>query len=244
MTVSFCRPLVKMLYCASYLRAPLNAARAPRPILYHTGFRLFSAYVASYSAAAGSSILPHPYIPIEDVEMLERYRPGGYHPVRIGDHLHNRYEVVQKLGYGSYSTIWLARDKTLGRVVAVKVCTAEANPHELNIFTRLSTSRQNPAVDPGKDLIPSILNTFTVNGPNGSYLCYVSTPAKMSIADGKDASYHRLFTLEVARALSAQLALAVCYLHSHGSVHGDIHDGNVLLQLPSVLIMTMLPSHS
>jgi hypothetical protein len=66
-------------------------------------------------------------------------------------------------------------DKTLDRIVAVKVCTADANPHELNVLTRLSTSRQNSAVDPGKDMIPSILDTFTVKGPNGTHSCYVST---------------------------------------------------------------------
>lgn len=44
-------------------------------------------------------------------ESLERYRPGGYHPVRIGDTFNSgRYKVVSKLGYGLYATVWLARD--------------------------------------------------------------------------------------------------------------------------------------
>lgn len=48
---------------------------------------------------------------IEDVEDLNGYCPGGYHPVWIGDKLHDgRYEIVHKLGYGGYSTIWLACD--------------------------------------------------------------------------------------------------------------------------------------
>lgn len=48
---------------------------------------------------------------VEDVEDLDRYRPGGYHPLQVGDELDNAcYRVVDKLGYGGYSTIWLARD--------------------------------------------------------------------------------------------------------------------------------------
>ena len=39
-----------------------------------------------------------------------RYVPGGYHPVNIGDMFHNRYEVLRKLGFGQYSTVWLAND--------------------------------------------------------------------------------------------------------------------------------------
>ena len=45
---------------------------------------------------------------IDGVERLELYEPGGYHPVMIDDLLHNRYRVVDKLGFGGYSTIWLA----------------------------------------------------------------------------------------------------------------------------------------
>jgi hypothetical protein len=60
----------------------------------------------------------------DDDEDISRYRPGEYHPVKLGDcfssfpvdHLSNpsslapRYRVLHKLGYGSYATIWLARD--------------------------------------------------------------------------------------------------------------------------------------
>lgn len=44
-------------------------------------------------------------------EWVEDYRPGGYHPVVLGDVFNNRYKVIRKLGEGSYSTVWLARDQ-------------------------------------------------------------------------------------------------------------------------------------
>ena len=35
----------------------------------------------------------------EDVESLERYGPGGYHPVNLGDKFADgRYEVIYKVG--------------------------------------------------------------------------------------------------------------------------------------------------
>lgn len=44
-------------------------------------------------------------------EWVEDYRPGGYHPVVLGDIFNNgQYKVIRKLGEGSYSTVWLARD--------------------------------------------------------------------------------------------------------------------------------------
>jgi serine/threonine-protein kinase SRPK3 len=36
--------------------------------------------------------------------------PGGYHRVVIGDIFNERYVVLEKLGWGHFSTVWLARD--------------------------------------------------------------------------------------------------------------------------------------
>ena len=44
-------------------------------------------------------------------EDLEDYCKGGYHPVEPGQAYKNgRYIVVRKLGWGHFSTVWLARD--------------------------------------------------------------------------------------------------------------------------------------
>lgn len=44
-------------------------------------------------------------------EGTEDYRRGGYHAVRIGDTFKNgRYIVQTKLGWGHFSTVWLAWD--------------------------------------------------------------------------------------------------------------------------------------
>jgi hypothetical protein len=46
-----------------------------------------------------------------DAESLHQYRPGGYHPIRLGDTLKaGRYQVLHKLGWGGYATVWLAKD--------------------------------------------------------------------------------------------------------------------------------------
>ncbi|KAM5480164.1 hypothetical protein MaudMau93_007627 [Microsporum audouinii] len=167
---------------------------------------------------------------IEDIERLERYQPGGYHPILIGDILKDRYQVVHKLGHGAFSTIWLSRDIQQAAYVAVKVCTGDSSPHEANMLYALSDSPQTN--HPGRAMIPTILDQFGLQGPNGYHRCYVSSPAQSSIAD---ATLFRLFQIETARSLVAQLVLAIAYTHTQGYVHGDIHLGNALLRLPSNL---------
>jgi hypothetical protein len=44
-------------------------------------------------------------------QTLPRYSQRQYYPVRIGQRLTDRYRVITKLGYGAYSTVWLAKDE-------------------------------------------------------------------------------------------------------------------------------------
>lgn len=46
----------------------------------------------------------HPHEDVED------YRPGGFHPVSLGDTFQNRYKIRNKLGFGGFGTVWMARD--------------------------------------------------------------------------------------------------------------------------------------
>jgi hypothetical protein len=43
-------------------------------------------------------------------EKLAWYSHDHFYPVKIGDVFHSKYQVVGKLGYGGYSTVWLCRD--------------------------------------------------------------------------------------------------------------------------------------
>lgn len=48
-------------------------------------------------------------------EGTQVYRPEGFHPVYIGDVFKDRYKVLNKIGYGVYSTVWLVRDLEPGQ---------------------------------------------------------------------------------------------------------------------------------
>ncbi|EER40873.1 protein kinase [Histoplasma capsulatum H143] len=50
-----------------------------------------------------------PAAPIEE-ELLPDYIAEMYYPIHIGEVLNDRYQVICKLGYGTTSTVWLARD--------------------------------------------------------------------------------------------------------------------------------------
>jgi serine/threonine protein kinase len=159
------------------------------------------------------------YEHIEDVDMLHFYCKGGYHPLEIGHVLHDRYRVVHKLGFGTHSTTWLAQDVQQSKYVAIIVGTADSDEKEVEILAQLT----DPTVrndDLGKATILPVPDHYTISRPNGTHPCFVTTPAQSSLADAKEASDSRLFRLDVARSLAAQLVMAVAYIHDRGYVHG------------------------
>jgi len=49
----------------------------------------------------------------EEDEGFDSYRKGGYHAVRVADQFAGgRYIAQRKLGWGQFSTVWLAYDTT------------------------------------------------------------------------------------------------------------------------------------
>jgi len=54
-------------------------------------------------------------------EGIDDYKKGGYHPVFVGEVLNGRYVILQKLGWGHFSTVWLSKDVKYNTYVAIKV---------------------------------------------------------------------------------------------------------------------------
>ena len=87
----------------------------------------------------------------DEDEGRSAYRKGGYHPVKVGDVYSNRrYRVLKKLGWGHFSTVWLAYDVLKSREVAVKIVKsashyAEAARDEIKILKELAKHDKDAA---------------------------------------------------------------------------------------------------
>lgn len=113
-----------------------------------------------------------------------------------------RYRVLHKLGYGSFATVWLARDLLppgcvvsciviggplnflLSRFVALKITVADfpADNREVRILKLLA---DNNVVDiEGSRYILRLLDNFQIEGPNGTHEVLV-TEVLASLSDLK-----------------------------------------------------------
>jgi hypothetical protein len=155
-------------------------------------------------------------------EDAEEYRPGGYHPIAIGDlFARGRYRIIHKLGIGASSTVWLARDrkKDSGGLVTLKAMRADVSFKPLNEIPELVVSKSLHVAfpDSGGDF-RTVEDYFIVRGPNGSHLFLISPlmgPSVLTILDST-----RRFRGDIARKVAKETAKAVYRMHSAGWVHG------------------------
>jgi serine/threonine-protein kinase SRPK3 len=170
---------------------------------------------------------PSRYIRIARVEKLDNYRPGGFHPIRLGDTFKDgRYVVVNKLGYGGASTVWLAHDTYQQQAVALSIIMSEGPTgtveRQLDTLRHLSTG---PEGHPGHDNVLPLLDEFTITGPNGTHTCFSTTIMGQSISVATKRAQGvatKVLRLNVAKEAVINLANAISYLTLMGVVHGGI----------------------
>jgi serine/threonine protein kinase len=159
---------------------------------------------------------PWKYHPCEfdESEELEAYEPGGFHLVHLGDVYHGRYRVVHKLGFGGFSTVWLARDVIESRWVALKMVVAR----ESATYEARATAANHPGIA-GSPLFAVPEGRFWVDGPNGRHLCLVMPALGPNLSTLSKGIYSRV-AAQFAREVSLQAARALAHLHANGLCHG------------------------
>ena len=56
-----------------------------------------------------------------DAEEIDDYGVDGYHPCHVGEIIDSKYVVLKKLGWGHFSTVWLAFKLSYKQLYALKI---------------------------------------------------------------------------------------------------------------------------
>ncbi|KAI0760098.1 kinase-like domain-containing protein [Fomes fomentarius] len=163
------------------------------------------------------------------------YDPENLYPVRIGDVFQSRYQVVGKLGYGGYSTVWLCRDLEEHCHVAVKVCSRNSIPikRELAALEHLHNLPKIRHI--GQQHVRTLLDQFELTADDSSsrsFQCLVFRP----MAESAWKFRHDMPTLQLreqlVRGILEVVVLALDYLHTEAKlIHADIQEKNILFSL-------------
>ncbi|XP_026664822.2 SRSF protein kinase 2-like [Phoenix dactylifera] len=164
-------------------------------------------------------------------EGIEDYRRGGYHAVRVGDSFKQGAYVVQsKLGWGHFSTVWLAWDTVHSRYVALKVQKSaqhytEAAMDEIKILKQIAEG------DPdNKRCVVKLLDHFKHSGPNGHHVCMVFEFLGDNLLTLIKYTDYRGVPLSMVKEICRHILVGLDYLHHDLQIiHTDLKPENVLL---------------
>ncbi|KAJ4183352.1 hypothetical protein NW755_009843 [Fusarium falciforme] len=164
---------------------------------------------------------------------MPEYNPDHFYPVHLGEVFNGRFQTVVKLGYGSSSTIWLARDLEDHQYVALKVYIHNSVEHrELPFYEHLNNVLPT-SKHVGADNVRKLLASFEVSGPHGNHIVLALQVSQMSLRDMDTVFMKgRGFEEDFVKSAIKELLQAVGFLHTEAqTVHTDIHPGNLLLGL-------------
>ncbi|KAF2976098.1 hypothetical protein EK904_014669 [Melospiza melodia maxima] len=160
------------------------------------------------------------------------YCKGGYHLVKIGDLFNGRYHVIRKLGWGHFSTVWLAWDIQGRRFVAMKVVKSAEHYTEtaLDEIKLLKSVRSSDPNDPSKERVVQLLDDFKISGVNGSHICMVFEVLGHHLLKWIIKSNYQGLPLPCVKKIIKQVLQGLDYLHTKCRIiHTDIKPENILL---------------
>jgi len=137
--------------------------------------------------------------------------------------LGNRYQIIRTLGAGAFGAVYLARERDLHRLVAIKVLRGESEwsddeRERLLREARTIANLSHPAVVP-------LLAFGESNGMVYMVMPYVSG---QTLADRL--AHDEPFDADEVRRILIELADALAYVHGEGVLHRDLKPENVLLE--------------
>lgn len=135
-------------------------------------------------------------------------------------------EIVRRLGGGALSTVYLAREPALQRLVAVKVLHRHATRHTKSMARFRREARSLARVSH-----PNVVSIFRVGDLSSRIPFLVMQYIRGSDLAGQLLERGRL-EVEESCALLASVGAALTAVHAHGIVHRDVRPESVLCEQP------------
>ncbi|ODV63132.1 kinase-like protein [Ascoidea rubescens DSM 1968] len=199
---------------------------------------------------------------LKSEEELKDYVPNGYHPAYIGEVLTNdqnniSYTLIRKLGWGHFSTVWLARAKKIEiknsevqsndlKYVAVKIVRSakhytETSIDEIKLLKKVKNFNTNNNNNIGQHNVIKLLDDFTINGPNGNHIVMIFEILGENLLSLIKKFKHNGIPTILVKQIAKQILFALDFLHRNcGIIHTDLKPENILLKINNTNVLKLI----
>jgi eukaryotic-like serine/threonine-protein kinase len=139
-----------------------------------------------------------------------------------------RYQIVQKLGAGAFGTVYKAKDKLLGRMLAIKTIRLEGLAAAGTSMDELVDRFRREAQVSAQLKHPNIVTIYDIGESDG--VTYLAMEFIDGVGLDKIISQAGYLPVERAASLGQQIADALDFAHKGGVVHRDIKPANIMVE--------------
>ena len=139
-----------------------------------------------------------------------------------------RYQIIKKLGAGAFGTVYKAKDKILGRMVAIKTIRLEGLAAAGTGLDELMDRFKREAQVSAQLKHPNIVTIYDIGEAGG--VSYIAMEFIDGVGLDRVIATGGQLPLERAVVLGAQVADALDFAHRNGVVHRDIKPANIMVE--------------
>ncbi|CAE6435674.1 unnamed protein product, partial [Rhizoctonia solani] len=178
-----------------------------------------------------------------DEEIIPSYKPESFYPARSRELVNETFYLISKLGFGTTSTVWLARDvrrwwwqdKYVVLKISVNDLPVKSTDYEVTVTARIAS--EDP-LHPGRQFLRTPIDSFRLRGPKGTHLVQVYEPMREPLCVLQDRVQGRKFSPDLVKTILGFVLSGLDYLHNQCHIiHGDLTTENILIPIESPRIL-------
>ena len=139
-----------------------------------------------------------------------------------------RYQVIERLGAGAFGTVYKAKDKILGRVLAIKTIRLEGLAAQGASLDELLRPVPAEAQVSAQLKHPNIVTIYDIGDADG--LSYLAMEFIDGVGLDRVIANEGKLPVERAALLAAQVADALDFAHRNFVVHRDVKPANIMIE--------------
>lgn len=209
-----------------------------------------------------------------DQENPSEYKAGGYFPVKIGQGFRfqakPRFKIIQKLGWGHFSTVWLVQESVTKKFLALKIQKGKESYRQAALdevcllrdiskhldkgeISRLAQRHFPKRKMAGNETFcVELIDWFEEPSIYGNHICMVFPligPSLLDLLRHFLLNFNTGVPIDLVKTITKQILLGLIYIHEHCRiVHTDLKPENIVIELTEsqkreLIERAKLPSH-